>query len=48
MAQLVEHGTSNARVMGSIPTGDQYENVCTHYGKSLWIRASAQLIKCKW
>ena len=30
---LVEHGASNARVVGSIPMGDQYDNVCTHYCK---------------
>ena len=32
----------NARVVGSIPTVDQYENVCTHYCKSLCISASAK------
>ncbi|KAK6322226.1 hypothetical protein J4Q44_G00070180 [Coregonus suidteri] len=30
VAQLVEHGACNARVVGSFPTGRQYENVCTH------------------
>ncbi|KAK6304131.1 hypothetical protein J4Q44_G00247170 [Coregonus suidteri] len=30
VAQLVEHGTCNAKVVGSFPTGGQYENVCTH------------------
>ena len=26
---------------------DQYENVCTHCCKSLWIRAPAKCLKCK-
>ena len=42
-AQLVERGACNARVVGSIPTGDQYENVCIHYFKSLWMRAPAKM-----
>ena len=47
MAQLVEHGACNVRVVGTIPTGDQYENVCTHYCKFLWVRVSAKLAKLK-
>ena len=37
VAQLVEHGACNSRVVGLIPTGTQYgdfkkyEHVCTHY-----------------
>lgn len=27
---LVERGARNARVVGLIPTGDQYENACMH------------------
>ena len=27
VAQLVEHGACNAKIVGSIPTGNQYENV---------------------
>ena len=47
VAQLVEHGVFNARVVGSIPIGEQYENICTHYCKLLWIRVSAKLLKCQ-
>ena len=38
VTQLVENGTYNARAVGSIPLGgpvQTYENVCTHYCKSL-------------
>ena len=38
VAQLIEHGVCNARVVGLIPTGGQYKKIC----KSLWIRASAK------
>ena len=43
MAQLVDHGACNARVVGLIPMGYQYEKVkslCTHYCKALWYGAS--------
>ena len=36
MPQLVEHGPCNARVVGLIPTGGHYENVCAHYIKQLF------------
>ena len=42
VAKLVEDGICNVRVVGSIPMGDQYENVCTHYCKLLWIRGSTE------
>ena len=29
---LVEHGTCNTRVVGSIPTGDQYEQIQKYSG----------------
>lgn len=38
VAQLVDHGACNAKVVGSVPTG---ENVCMHYWKPLWIKVSA-------
>ena len=40
--QLVEHGTFNTRVVGSIPTGDQDENVFTLYCMLFWIRESGK------
>ena len=45
-AQLVEHGACNARIVDSIPTGDQWVHVSTHYCKYLWIRVSLKLLTC--
>lgn len=42
VARLVEHGAGNARVVGLNPMGDQYDNVCTHNCKLLWIRVSTK------
>ena len=42
VAQLLEHGTCSARIVGSIPGATRTLNVCTHDGKSLWIKASAK------
>ena len=39
VAQLIEDGACNAKVVGLILIGDQYENVCPHYCKSLWIKS---------
>lgn len=41
--QLEEHGSCNTSVVGSISTGDQDENVFTHYCMLLWIRESGKL-----
>ncbi len=41
VAQMVEHGASNAKIMGSIPR----ETVTWMQCKSLWIKASD---KCRW
>ena len=38
VAQLVELSACTTRVVGLIPTGEQYENVCTHS----WIRGSTK------
>ena len=46
MAQLAEHGAYNTRVVGSIPMGDQYEKVCIHYYKSLWIMSLSKKCIC--
>ena len=35
MAQLAEHGTCNTRVVGSIPTGDQYREKKYEWEKGL-------------
>ena len=43
---LVEHGACNDRVVGLIPMVDLYENVCTHCCKLLWMRVSADWLKC--
>ena len=42
VAQLVEHGACNARVVGLIPGTTHTKNVCTRDCKSLWIKASAK------
>ena len=42
VAQLAKHGTCNARVVGSIPMGEQYKNVCIHNCNLHWIRALAK------
>jgi hypothetical protein len=42
VAQLVEHGACNNRVVSLIPMEDQYNNVCTHYCTLLSIRVSAK------
>ncbi len=48
LAQMVEHGTSNAKIMGSIPRESKsWSNVKTvtwMQCKSLWIKASAKCI----
>ncbi len=48
VAQLVEHGASNAKIMGSIPReSKRWQNVETvtwMQCKSLWIKASAKCI----
>ncbi len=49
VAQLVEHGVSNAKIMGSIPRERQdliknVETVTWMQCKSLWIKASAKCI----
>ncbi len=48
VAQLVEHGVSNAKIMGSIPreskSWQNVETVTWMQCKSLWIKASG---KCK-
>ncbi len=50
VAQLVEHGVSNAKIMGSIPgeskSWSNVETVTWMQCKSLWIKASAKC-KCK-
>lgn len=37
VAQLVDHGACNGRVVGLSPTGYQYENVCSYYCELLWL-----------
>ncbi len=48
VAQLVEHGASNANIMGSIPreskSWQNVETVTWMQSKSLWIKASAKCI----
>ncbi len=48
VAQLVEHGVSNAKIMGSIPreskSWSNVETVTWMQCKSLWIKASAKCI----
>lgn len=42
VAQLVEHGACNTRVVGLIPGTTHMQNVCMHDCKSLWIEVSAK------
>ncbi len=48
VAQLVEHGVSNAKIMGSIPreskSWQNVETVTRMQCKSLWIKASAKCV----
>lgn len=48
MAQLVEHGTCNSRILGSIPRATHMKNVCIHNYKLLWIKVSAQWHIFQW